>query len=143
MNHLLIYYMLKVGLFFIWILPPELKPIGIAIATSISSFISCTALMAILAKRRDGKPLFSFASIRGVAIASTAAAIPMGIAVWWCSRATLAMLPPDLPAKLIATVRVAVGPLVGAVIYLGLFRLFCPSALAELVADFRRRRPRR
>ena len=131
---------LTMNLFFIWILPPEFKPIGIAIATSISSTISCTALMAILSRRRGGTPLFSFASIRSVGIASVAAAIPMGIAVWWCSRTVLSMLPPECPAKIVATVRVAVGTAVGAVIYLGLFRLFCPSALVELVADFRRRR---
>ena len=131
---------LAMNLFFIWILPSEYKPIGIAIATSISSTISCTALMAILSRRRDGTPLFSFASIRGVGLASVAAVIPMGIAVWWCSRATLSLLPPEFPAKIVATVRVAVGTAVGAVIYLGLFRLFCPSALAELAADFKHRR---
>ena len=134
---------LAMNLFFIWILPPELKPIGIAIATSISSFISSTTLMAILSKRRDGKPLFSFVSIRSVSVGSVAAAVPMGFAVWWCSRTMLAILPPDLPVKVIATVRIAVGTFAGAVIYFGLFRLFCPSALAELVADFRQRRPRR
>jgi putative peptidoglycan lipid II flippase len=131
---------LSMNLFFIWILPPEYKPIGIAIATSISSTISCTALMAILSRRRDGTPLFSFASVRSVGLASVAAAIPMGIAVWWSSRTTLSLLPPEFPAKIVAIVRVAVGTAVGAVIYLGLFRLFCPSALAELVVDFQRRR---
>jgi hypothetical protein len=48
-----------------------------------------------------------------------------------------------MPAKVIAVARVAIGTAVGAVIYLGLFRLFCPSALEELVADFRRRSRRR
>ncbi len=134
---------LAMNLFFIWVLPPEFKPIGIAIATSISSTISCTALMAILARRRGGTPLFSFASVRGVSIASLAAAIPMGIAVWWCSRTTLSLLPPDMPAKVIAVARVAIGTVVGAIIYLGLLRFFCPSVLEELVADFRRRSRRR
>ncbi len=131
---------LSMNLFFIWILPPEFKPLGIAIATSISSFISCTALMAILSRRRGGAPLFSFASIRGTGIGSVAAAIPMGVAAWWCSRAIGGALPSDLPIAVASTARLAAAAVLGAAIYLALMRILCPSAMADLFEDFRHRR---
>jgi putative peptidoglycan lipid II flippase len=133
---------LTMNLFFIWILPTDLKPVGIAIATSISSFLACAVLLTILARRRTGVPLFAFASIRRVTIASTASAALMGVAAWWCARFVRDLLPPQWSVKALTAVCLVAAVPFGVAIYFALMRLLCPSALAELVQDFRRRRRR-
>lgn len=134
---------LLMNLFFIWVLPPSLKPIGIAIATSISSTLSAAALLAILS-RSDfaGVRIFSpasFARDAGSAIAaSVAMAIPCHAAY---VRVAGAFANPGSKLATFAALAVAI-PL-GAAVYFGAMRLIAPAALRDLVSEFASRRARR
>lgn len=139
---------LAMNLFFIWILPERLKPVGIAIATSISSTIAACVLLALLSRRRgeDGERLFAFSQIGGVAASAIGAAAVMlfachhvaGLIFPFCECHGLAA---DSKAAALAALCAAIP--VGAALYFAIMRLLCPAALRELVDDLRSRRRRR
>lgn len=135
---------LAMNVFFIWVLPVELKPVGIAIATSISSFLSCVALMAILARRRaGGARLFRFGAVVHSALASLVAASLMAGAVCFCNGRLHDVLCAVLPLKLALATGVAAMMALGAAVYGGAMFVLSPSAVRELVQDFRHRRGRK
>ncbi len=138
---------LAMNLFFIWVLPAELKPVGIAIATAISSTLSAGALLAILSRTRMGaERVFSFGSVARAAAASAAAAIAMALACRWISdaiRAVFAAHGAATGAKLPLVAALAAAIPLGAALYFAILRIADASALRELLADFATRRRRR
>lgn len=134
---------LCMNIFFIWILPVDLKPIGIAIATAISSTISCVVLMVIMSRRKiNGKTSFQVRSVVPATVSSLSAAAIMGLVLWLCSRMLERMCMAAMSETLSHIVIISAGMITGAVVYFALMRLICPKAIRELVQDFRRRRHR-
>ena len=139
---------LAMNLFFIWVLPPELKPVGIAIATAISSTLAAGALLALLARQRDdsGRRLFTIASAARATVASALAATVMAFTCKWLSdaiRASFAAHGAADNAKLPLLAALAAAIALGAALYFAIMRLADASALRELIADFATRRRRR
>lgn len=135
---------LAMNLFFIWILPAEFKPVGIAIATSISSFVAWSALLAILARRSgDECGLFAFSSIGKVLVLALVSGVAMAIvcrAAAFAALGVFAIQGCGIAEKLKLLAVLAFAAASGTAAYLLLMRVFCPDALRELVADFRTRR---
>lgn len=134
---------LAMNLFFIWVLQPELKPIGIAIATSISSTIAVAVLLAILSRRDAacGARLFSLASAARTFASALVAALAMGVACKLVSdyaRGQFAVHAIPEKLALLATLCVAI-PL-GAALYFAIMRILCPAAIRELLSDLSKRR---
>ena len=137
---------LAMNLFFIWVLPPELKPVGIAIATAISSTLAVGVLLAILARRsEEGVALFSFSGLWRVALAATAASAAMALFCRAISEAVLracAGWSGAAAPKTAALAALCAAIPLGAALYLALMRLLCPAALRELIGDLRARKRR-
>ena len=135
---------LAMNLFFIWILPAEFKPVGIAIATSISSFVAWSALLAILARRSgDECGLFAFSSIGKVLLLALVSGAAMAIdcrAAAFAALGVFAIQGCGIAEKLKLLAVLAFAAASGTAAYLLLMRVLCPDALRELVADFRTRR---
>lgn len=138
---------LAMNLFFIWILPSELKPIGIAIATAISSTIAAVLLLSLLRGRYDGASLFSWTSVSRTAIVASASAAAMALACRKIASAVAAGLAGtglDASAKLTHLAELAAAVPIGIAIYFALVRMADATVLRELTSDFitRRRRSR-
>lgn len=132
---------LAMNLFFIWILKPELKPIGIAIATSISSTISYLVLFYILSRcRENGTRLFSFASTVRITFSSLAAAVIMGGVVYYGFHILRQFLSVYLPAKISMALGICVVVALGAAVYGVILHLLYPAVIRELLCDLRRRK---
>lgn len=137
---------LAMNLFFIWVLPPELKPVGIAIATSISSFLAAAVLLALLSWRGvSGGRLFAFSSIWRATAAAALASVAMAVVCRMaaaCALRALDGLSVAATPKLAALAELSLAGAAGTAAYLLLMRLLCPEALLEMAADFRSRRKR-
>lgn len=135
---------LAMNIFFIWILPADLKPVGIAIATAISSTIAFIALIVIFSRRKiSGKSPFHFKAVISASLSSLLASVAMGAAVWLFKNAITGWCLANMSKTLAQTVVIVVGILLGVVVYFGLMKVICPSAVRELIQDFKRRKNRR
>lgn len=135
-NTIVVVLNLGLNLFFIWILPPELKPVGIAIATSITSFLGCAALMVIMQHRTvDGKPLLELGSIIRVSLQTLVAAIIMGFAIYFANGYANTLLSSLMPAKLATILSLCLSVPLGVAIYAGIVRLICPSAWYDVLSE--------
>ncbi len=135
---------LALNILFITILPYEWKAIGIAIATVITSILSCVILLFILSRTTEnGVRLFSFKSMIRVTLSSLAASIAMGAALFFLtiySSIAAADSGIDTNGKLFLILIVAVSIALGLILYAAILYLICPSALKNLISDFRRRK---
>lgn len=129
---------LAMNLFFIWILKPELKPIGIAIATSISSTLSFMTLLYILSRSKEnGVQLFSFKSVIRITVVSFLAAIVMALAVHYGYKLLQTTLEPHLPIKMAMALGVCTVVALGAAVYGAVLHILYPSVIREVISDFR------
>jgi len=134
---------LLMNLFFIWVLPSPLKPVGIAIATSISSTLAVAALLVILSRSNfGGTRIFTMASVTRDAVAAIAASVAMA-ALCHAAYIRVAGAFADPGTKLATFAALAVAIPLGVAIYFGLMRLIAPTAMRELVSEFALRRARR
>lgn len=124
---------LSMNVFFIWILPVELKPVGIAIATSISSFLSSVVLLVILSK--NDHALFTFKSQAKTFFATLAAGLIMGLCVYFAYNALSSLLEQHLPKKLSALLLISLMIILGTAIYFTVLSLMDRSALKELLSQ--------
>jgi putative peptidoglycan lipid II flippase len=137
---------LFLNLFFLWILPFEWKPIGIAFATSISSFVQCVVLLHLLSRREYGSiRLFRWKPFMRPFLSSLAASAGMGVCTWkgygWIGRAVAALLP-AAPGKLLEAIAVAAAIGAAVALYSLLLYLLCPSLLRDAAGMLRRRKRR-
>ena len=138
---------LCMNLLFVWLLPPEWKPIGIAFATSLSSTLQCLVLLAFLARReRNGTPLFRWRPLFRPLGASAVAAAAMGLAAWrgfgWAHSAMRRIFG-TLPfagetCALVSALLLDIA--LSMALYAALLRLLCPGLLRDATAIVRRRR---
>lgn len=119
---------LCLNLFFIWILPVESKPMGIAIATSISSFVSCLVLLWILQKQRVAQEmLFRFRSLSKVTLGALVSGGGMVLVVFWGIRWFPQILWEGFPKRIADLILLGVIIPIGAVVYFVIFRILCPE----------------
>ena len=129
------------NVFFVLALPSGMKPIGIAIATSISSTVQCVAMLHVLSRRRHGGvALFEWRPLARPILSALAASVAMGLVAWRASAWIGGMLEGRMHAKLACGISVFATIAIAAAAYAALIRLLCPSLLREAVAAFRRRR---
>ncbi len=123
---------LVLNLFFIWILPTEIKPIGIAVATSLSSFISCLIFAVLLARCKEGGVrFFKLSSAVRVLFSSIVASAVMGGVIYAINKAAEGVLP---ESKLTSAALVGVLVIVGMLVYGVSLRLLAPRLLREMVS---------
>ena len=135
---------LCLNLFFIWVLPPEWKPIGIAFATSVSSFVHCIALLCILSRRANGGVrIFRWLPLARPLAASVAASAAMGAVAWFGFRWLSALMPAWLHAKLSCAIAIAATIALAAASYAAILGLLCPSLLRDALSSLRHRRRRK
>lgn len=138
---------LAMNLFFIAVLPVETKPIGIAIATSISSLVATVSLMALLRRKggRAAEPLISFASFMPAVATSLLASVAMALMLrplYGCAEALAGMI---LGGKLMKAASLALCLPVAAGFYWLMERIMAPKHLKELEKELlsgRRRKGR-
>lgn len=133
----------SMNLFFIWILPEDIKPVGIAIATAISSTLAVIALFTILARRRLGESaIFSISSVLRVSAASLVASAVMAVVCKYAADFISTAFGESGGSKLVFAVALAVTIPLGATIYFCVMRLACPNAMRELCNDILSRKRR-
>ncbi len=131
------------NVFFVFVLPQELKPIGIAIATSISSTVQCIAMLYVLSHRKHrGIALFKWRPLVRPLAAAFVASVAMGLAAWRTSIWIGGLLEGRMHDKLACGITVLATIVEAVAVYAALIRLLCPSLLHDAVASFRKRKAR-
>ena len=125
---------------FVCILPHDWKHVGIALATVICSLLNCATLLSILRRRLPGT---SPKVILRPILQAFVPAVLMAFASYEAESFLCAFLKPHMHAKLALAGSMGVSIALAIVLYFGTLRLFHPTALRELVSDFRNRKTRR
>lgn len=130
---------LTLNIIFIYTLPLNIKHAGLAASTVIAELFNGAAL-AWLVHRRLGSP--GWRTLAGSAMRSFAAALSMGVFIWFIAPPLATMFGGLLPQKLaqIAAVLLTIGG--GMAVYLIAARLFGCAELNEVLQAVRRRRQR-